>query len=461
MNQKSITVTRRHYFYVAIAKFLFLHPEYGVISTQDPLKIKDAGQYGLTPLILYGVTVAGLPIRWMTFTSVEQPRAFRDVLMEAWCRAEGLRGRPDTLHINRHLGLACPDLLQDMAKVGVQVEIADAKEKSLPASLRSAQGFSQWLPGWYGRKGRSSTDTLSTLCQDAQYDHDFHVKNGHRGAHGHEIEERVRNWLALPMQEPTLTQNCGLDWKPGPWLNSWESSLPPNPSRYFDHDGLHDRIWLRTGDKTPHDTADDDVFFADSCYDNAAAIAKSLVECWPNSPTDIAKSAGFTLRELQWFIMGKAPLERQHRFSLENVLGIQYDERVGEYVGAGPYALMAQKPKALEEFYLAISHGGDAHPCEIIPSQGIADPSWRYVFINTYGEPPSIVMAPRGEKITERLPDLLLNYAGTALVSPEFYRDVVSTCARACREPIANIREMEAFAKRYEEHWINCAWLTE
>ena len=113
---------------------------------------------------------------------------------------------------------------------------------------------------------------------------------------------------------------------------------------------------------------------------------------------------------------------------------------------------------ALKEVYEDLSSGGDASPCEIVPRQGAADPSWRYVLINTYGEPPSIVMTPRGAKITERLPDLLMNYDGIRAVAPEFYRDVVSTCARACREPTANIREMKDFLKRYEAHWAHCAW---
>jgi len=62
-----------------------------------------------------------------------------------------------------------------------------------------------------------------------------------------------------------------------------------------------------------------------------------------------------------------------------------------------------------------------------------ADPGWCYLLINTYGEPPSIVMAPCGANITERFPELLMNYDGIRSVAPEFCRDVVSTCARACR----------------------------
>ena len=59
---------REHHFYVAVSKFLFHHVGHGIVSVQDPIKIKDAEQYGLSPLILYGLTVAGLPIRWMSFT---------------------------------------------------------------------------------------------------------------------------------------------------------------------------------------------------------------------------------------------------------------------------------------------------------------------------------------------------------------------------------------------------------
>jgi hypothetical protein len=129
-----------------------------------------------------------------------------------------------------------------------------------------------------------------------------------------------------------------------------------------------------------------------------------------------------------------------------------------EFASNQAYYVRIKCNPTIKEVYEGISGGGDACPCEIVPRQGAADPSWRYVLINTYGEPPSIVMAPRGAKITERLPELLMNYGGIKTVAPEFYRDVVSTWARACREPASNIREMKDFVKRYESHWADCAW---
>ena len=460
MNQQTQPSPREHHFYVAIAKFLFHHPEHGIVSVGDPIKIKDAERYGLSPLILYGITVAGLPIRWMTFTPVNQPSSFRDVLLEAWCNAEGLRGRPDILRINRHLATASPELAEEMAKIGVRVDVADAKEKSLPASLRSAQDSSRWLLRKQDGNDRSLTGSIQALCGYAQVDHDFRVRDGHRGVNSREIEDRIQQWLALPAQVPvpTPTVTGGLDWEPGPWLSSWETSLPPDQPRYFNNDGFDGSVWLLTGEKAQEDIVEDDDFWANSDYDNAAEIAKNLVACWPNPPAEIAKCAGITLRELQWFTSGKATLDRHVRFDLEALLGIEYDESMGSYVTAGPCVLMANKPMAIKEVYEDLSRGGDASPCEIVPRQGAADPSWRYVLINTYGEPPSIVMAPRGVKITERLPELLMNYDGVRTVAPEFYRDIVSTCARACREPTANIREMKDFVKRYEARWVDCAW---
>ena len=54
-------------------------------------------------------------------------------------QAEGLRGLPDTLRVNRHLAAACPDLASSLAKIGVNLRITDSADKNHPAALRSAQ----------------------------------------------------------------------------------------------------------------------------------------------------------------------------------------------------------------------------------------------------------------------------------------------------------------------------------
>lgn len=450
---------REHNFYVSTAKFLFHHPRYGIVIVRDPIRLADAARYELSPLIIYGVTVSGLPIRWLTFSSVNQRIPLSVVLQAAWKNAEGLRGLPDILRVNRHLANADPTLAADMARVGVRFEIAEAKDKSLSASLRSAQDATRWL----ARKNLSSdpsfSEAIRALCSDAQRDHDFSARRGPRSLSNRDLEGRFEQWLSQSMRPPASVLVDGVDWKTGPWLSSWESSLPPDRPRYFNQNGLDGRTWLLPGGEPSNDLSEENETPFEYGHDNAAEVIKSLVACWPNPSKSIAAAAGITMRQLQWFTSKQATLNQSERSILEYILSIEYDEAMGSYIPAGPYVLIAKKPQPIEDIYQEISGGGDARPCEIIPSQGSADPSWRYVLINAYGKPPSIVMAPRGEPITERLPKLIMNYEGGRAVSPSFYRDVVSTCARACQTPQANRQEMSDFAKRHEQRWDDCTWM--
>lgn len=459
MNQQTQPPPREHHFYVAHAKFLFHHSRHGIVAVRDPIKLKDAEQYGLTPLILYGLRVAGLPICWMTFSPANQPRSFREVLLDAWSNAAGLRGYPDVLKVSRHVSMASPALINDMASIGVEVKVADPKDKSFPASLRSAQNASMWLLEKHAEADRPIALAVRALCQDAQREHSLQNKLGLYFVSNSEIAGQINEWLALPMREVTFSHEKELDWVVGSWLSSWEANLPPAAARYFTigRDGVP---WLLTGALAQSESSED-AGWSNGQFDNLPEITKNLVACWPNPPAQLAKHLGITLRELQWFTSEKSTLSQQTLNALVELLGIENDSDLLDppfHMAHGPYVLMAKKPQALQEIYESMSHGGDASPCELIPHQGPADPSWRYVLINPFDSPPSILMAPRGAKISDRLPDLLMNYSGVRVVSSELYRDVVSTCARACGHPTANNDEMHAFAERHKFGWSSCCW---
>ncbi|TWB18835.1 hypothetical protein FBZ89_109221 [Nitrospirillum amazonense] len=452
---------RAHHFYVSIAKFVFYHAQHGIVSVRDPIGLAAAERYALSPLIMYGLTVAGLPIRWLTFSPIDKPLPFSHVLQMAWNRAEGLRGPPDAICVNRHIAQAAPSLAPTLARIGVRLEIADNKDKSLSASLRSAQDAARWLLRRPTPPGSSIDDAVSHLCNAAQADHDSDNRLNFQTSGSRNLARLIEQWRSLPVRSPDEIAFEGANWTTGPWLSSWEFPLPPHQPRYFHQGSFDGNTWLLLGKAPINDGDEEDEAPVEYGYDNASEIAKNLVACWPNQPKEIASAAGTTLRQLQWFISGRSPLDPSIRYNLEDILGIEYDEQTCRYIPAGPYVLIAQKTKALEYIYTEISDGGNASPYELIPVQGAADPSWRYILVNAYDKPPSIIMVPRGEAIGEVLPKLILNFEGTRNVSLPFYRDVVATCARACRTPEANAQEMDAFASRYEEQWANCMWLPE
>lgn len=461
MNQQTQPAQRIHHFYISVVKSLFQHPEHGIVLVDEPIRVKEAAQYGLSPIILHGITVAGLPIRWMTFSSADDLRPLDEILLEGWRTTESLRGLPDVLRINRHLAAAAPALAEEMAKIGVRVDVAAPKDQSLPGSMRSAQDICVYLPRFYCRK-EDGCLSLPALRRGALEESGHYLGDGFRSYIGRKAADAVDEWLALPVLEPPKTGAVSrIDWTPGPWLHSWEASLPPERPRYFTRDESDKYSLLLAGDVASSTWARPDGIMVVHEYDNLFECVRDLVECWPNSPMEIARSAGITLRELQWFMAEKAPLDERKRVALMKLLGIRYDERMDMFLEVGPYTLVARKQITLEGTCENLTRGWDASPCEIVPASGEADPSWRYFLLNAFGEPPSFVMAPRGETITNRLPDVLVNYSGIAYVTRSLYKDVVATCARASREPAANVREMRKFAERHKEHWEDAEWWPE
>lgn len=355
MNDRTHQPNREHHFYVSIAKFLFHHPKHGIVAVRDPIRLADAKQRGLDPIMLYGVTVAGLPIRWLTFSTISQRKSLREVLLTAWKEAEGLRGMPDVLRVNRYLAQADPELVADLARIGVSLEVVDAKDKTVAASLRSAHNASRWFSRRHDPVDLSLVASVEALCLDAQADHDWRANRSPRGLSNRKLEDSIEQWLSLPMRQPPSVPLENLEWEAGSWLSSWETSLPPDQPRYFHHDGMGRRTWLLLGEDPSEDTDDDDDEFpAYEEHDNTPEIARNLVACWPNPPKEVAAAAGITLRQLQWFTSERATLDKSTHYDLRHLLGIEYDERMGGYTPSGPYVLIARKAQAIEAIYQEI-----------------------------------------------------------------------------------------------------------
>lgn len=222
MDQQETPSPREHHFYVSIAKFLFRHPDLGIVPVMDPIRIGHAKIHGLEPLILYGLTVRGLPIRWMAFAPADQPRALRNVLQEAWRDAEGLRGPPDILRVGRNLSLAAPELAAELAGIGVRVEVAGPVRSPFPPPCvrprTRAGGFRGSPAGRRGHRGMPCRSFAGT-----REDHAFRIRNPHWDTHGRVVAERAGQWLALPVRIPGAILSEGLDWEPN---EKWMTDFP-------------------------------------------------------------------------------------------------------------------------------------------------------------------------------------------------------------------------------------------
>jgi hypothetical protein len=446
---------RTNYFSLAVCKHIFLHSAHGLVFVRDAMRCREAERYGLSPLLLYSLSIPGTALRRMTFTSLERPHALYAVLHRLWGKeVEGFRGLPDALLLSRQVAAASPTLGDRLSRDGVELIIADKGDKISGAALRTAQREAIWLGSFSDRSRR--IDTLDRLDEAAAERHHFDAKT-HMG----KDRQRQEQWAALPYRPPSAPAGGeDMDWSPGEWLGSWERDLPPvSQPRYFHKDNLDRKVWLLTGSGS--DTLDDGIEEDEPAGDQGwpsvddstmVALAKDLVSCWPNSAAEIARSIDTTTRSLKWFLDGKAGLDERALSELLPVLGIEWrGHGRGSYEASGPCVLIAKSLSAAIRIYEELSHGGDlTFSFEVMPENGQADPSWRYLLFQSWGGPPSIMMFERGSTPADRLNGkTFINFEGVRPVPSRLYRDVVTTAARASHSARANRREMRTFEERH------------
>ena len=437
---------RTHHFYVATAKFVFARGN-SLVWSSDPIRASDAAELGLRPLILYGLTVAGTPIHWLGYAPSGRPRAFADFVHEAWTSAAGLRGYPDALLINRHIAGAAPGFVTSLTKLGVDVVIAGPTDKHLSASLRVAQ--QAVVETRFRARKQAPMASVDDLNAESAKMHASHLKPGWRGGIApRATAARCEAWMSLPSRGALPLGTGGLDWTPGPWLSAWEATLSPaGPLTLEDEDGV---TCVRAAeadglDDTPTGTRQD------------PWAAKLVVSAWPNDLTGIANAVGLTVRELRWYLAGSAPIPPKAEVRLRTLLGLHFDAHSDDDRPDGPFVLIAHSTRVGVEVYEAVSHGGDLeYAFEPLPQRGPADPSWRYLLFQAYGSDPSVLMVPRGSRTAERLGERFINFEGSRQVRTAVYRDLVSTCARACAVPLDNRAEMTRFAQRQREFLTEC-----
>lgn len=441
-------IPRVHHLYVATAKHIFMHAKHGIVKVLDPISLADAQRYQLSPILLYGITVAGLPIRWLSFTSSDAPLSIKEFLANAWRLGKGLRGLPDIVVVNKYLYGACPSLADALKQQGVKLQVTSPSDKSHPASLRSAQTSAKDMLRSAGspptQPHESALDAFNRLAQE---DHDAHLRIGPLCCSG-QNGVAFMQWQQLPMR-PLITSLDvhGLGWKQGSWLSTWSRAVPPAGARYFKLDRFEDMMLLMSGIDPEEFNEDVDYGIDDLSY-NTQQLIKMLLANWPCRPSLVAKQCDITLKTLNGYLANAAPLPPESLLELKRVLGIGIDYEYMRQTILGPYMLMANNAKALDEFYDEYSDGGDAAPVELISDAGNADPSYRYVVIHPCGGEITLLMIPRGSTIAECLPDILFNYRGLCRVHQGFYRDVVKTCAEIALNPIDNVGIMASFVSR-------------
>ncbi len=175
-----------------------------------------------------------------------------------------------------------------------------------------------------------------------------------------------------------------------------------------------------------------------------------MIQCWPGGKKAIADSIEVTAKEINWMIAGQQALPPKKFDRLLDILGFQ--ARHEYYEPSKPCILIAETGKHAREAYLALTHGGDlAVSIDAVPDRGVPDPSWQYLTFAAHGSQLSVIMVPRGSRVSTQMPDHFMNYTGTQTIPEKVYRDIVATCAAVGRKPAQNIALTKGLYLRHSE----------
>lgn len=442
---------REHHFYVAIAKHVFFHEDRGLVMVRDPIKLDEAERYGLSPALLYGTTVVGLPLRSRLYSRIDEPMDLGEALEKLWTSAEWLRGPPDKLRVSGALAENAPDLVGRCSAIGIEVCVAGKGEKSLPAAMRAAQtrGLYPWREG--------GDDPVGQAIAWARIADEWDTRD--EKTKTIEVQNRLSEWQKLEAR-PKLALSSPVRFHSGSWLSSWEASVPPARDRYFhkvEERNLHEGVWYLLSEDVDRGY-DGEVCRSDDRVtafgEPVCALVKSVVANWPRPIGELAGELGTSVRSLQWFMNGKAKLDFTAWDRLERLLTLGTNE-FGDYEIDGPLVLIARKERDIEHCWSSMTCGGDSYPLELVPSAGEADPSWRYFLVNRVNDSQlRFVIAPRGSVIADRMEKrIAMNFRGRLAVPTAIYSGVVEACGVACRSSAHNSRSIGFLMDTFGWFW--------
>ncbi len=451
--------SRTHLLSIGTARHVFSHAVHGIVFVHDPIAISDARAYGLRPIVLLVVSVADTPFHWIRFSCSDSLPSICGELEYAWRSIKQLRGPPDALRISHHLVGSLVILRAKLEGCGVRVEVASSSDRKFVAALRSAQTRALHLV-WRGDETKPCR-SIEQLQQFADLDLAQLEEFGLWQTGQKSRVEATATHLALPVNPPAIIAITGtFDWSPGPWMSAWENNLPPDRQRSF-YRGSKNTTWLEFRDEREsagrgegseladegHD--DEQLFSVNGNVDLVPEYVKAVMPCWPNGAAELARAAGLTLRELQWYLAERLEITTSVRSRLMMLMGIEPDEYGGHELTGG-CVLLAGSLRATIHLYDELSHGGDLnHSVEVVPANGAPDPSWRYLLIEACGCLMSILMVARGGDVANKLDaEHLINFDGLREVPADVYHDIVRTSAKACIAPERNRTEMLSFLRR-------------
>lgn len=422
-----------------------------------PISAIDARRLGYEPYVLFGLSIEGLPIRRIYLSRAEPLQNPADFLLSTWRSTKSFRGLPDRLKVHSLIDEGWPALRGFLQDLGVKYEVANGRDKSFSVGLRHLQEEARNL----GHAFHFNPSDARACLNEAT------ATNDHLSLDAVKLRANrpeIRDTFDL-LQERSI-KHAPEDVIPPTMAapNAAMFSIGQNniaPIHAVCANAGSNLTWFldrgRADEGFPLLIADAEALERGASQAEVLELrrcVKPLIDCWPGGTATAASAVSIAKTRMEAFLSGDGELDRVEMNRIQQFFSIDEDRR-GYPEATGSYLLQARKAISVKAAYEMLSSGGDLQfSSELLPMRAAADPSWRFLLFWAHGQKPSLIMFPRGDKVTnliEPTPQRLINMNDAVTVEDTFYRFIVRTAARGAMAPNSYAKVMAAITERLRQ----------
>jgi hypothetical protein len=410
----------RHYFTIQACNKVFWHESYGILRSVERLTSTD--KHGLTPLLVFGAYVEGVPLFSNQYTLQNKPSSITTFLTNFWSveysspELKHLSGIPNVLVVDKRLHKVLgPEFFAWLEALNIYYEWSNGKDKAFAAKVRRCQEYPHlWEDGDDEDIGALSLNTLNNNILKGNYNWATITDKHHR-----EFSHRLLHRQVSLYDSPVETEIA---------FDAESDKLFVISNSDVDCESLN--IVTPKGQYSYLEVTSSLGEYQEKQQRLVLNIASPFVKCHPVGPTEISKKMGVPLPQLQKFLSGKQFLSTSQFTLLLDAIDIEMSERYEGYEMNASWSIhWCQKVsrKCVIELYNERSDGGDLYYShEILPDGLGADPSFRMLLTITCSYKYSLLIFERGSlpaQVLDHGGEMLCNFKGPAYVDVKLYNN--------------------------------------